>query len=312
MDLRRDGQLVDGVEIGDMGIKTTGNDLDNAWIQFTDVRLPKEAMLNRYADIVDDAYVQKVSGTRTMDMIGQRLYTGRVAVAQAALTFRRELFDRTRAYADSKRCWAPSGEPVLSGMPHLKALFDEAEAEAAAVESFVASCEAELGEGLKADVIPPTELTEAIAVCKVRAVETSIELCFRLKQEVGSFALMGDSGFAHQDFLQCCKFAEGDSRILMQKMARDQLRAFQKGAPLPDAEKTIATRLAQNMAKEVEASGDKQKAWDDNWKDVYELANGRSLGGIVVIAACAAGAGVGARATCASIFGVGLGVDPVA
>jgi len=55
-------------------------------------------------------------------------------------------------------------------------------------------------------------------------VETSIDLCFRLKQEVGSFALMDDAGFKHMDFLQCCKFAEGDSRILMQKMARDRLK----------------------------------------------------------------------------------------
>ena len=55
--------------------------------------------------------------------------------------------------------------------------------------------------------------------------ETSIDLCWRLKQEVGSYALMGSSGFKHLDFLNCCKFAEGDSRILMQKMARDRLRA---------------------------------------------------------------------------------------
>ena len=37
---------------------------------------------------------------------------------------------------------------------------------------------------------------------------------------------MGSSGFAHLDFLSCCKFAEGDSRVLMQKMARDRLRQF--------------------------------------------------------------------------------------
>ena len=34
MDLRREGKLVAGVSVGDMGVKTTGNDLDNAWISF--------------------------------------------------------------------------------------------------------------------------------------------------------------------------------------------------------------------------------------------------------------------------------------
>ena len=67
---------------------------------------------------------------------------------------------------------------------------------------------------LTEEVLPSTELTDAIAVAKVRAVDESIELCFRLKQEVGSYALMAGSGFEQMDFLQCCKFAEGDSRIL--------------------------------------------------------------------------------------------------
>ena len=31
IDLRKDGQLRPGVATGDMGIKTVGNDLDNAW-----------------------------------------------------------------------------------------------------------------------------------------------------------------------------------------------------------------------------------------------------------------------------------------
>ena len=35
-------------------------------------------------------------------------------------------------------------------------------------------------------------------------------------------------GFDQSDFLTCCKFAEGDSRVLMQKMSRDRYRAFLK------------------------------------------------------------------------------------
>ena len=35
------------------------------------------------------------------------------------------------------------------------------------------------------------------------------------------------------DFLQCCKFAEGDSRILMQKMARDKLKVPRRTHPHP-------------------------------------------------------------------------------
>ena len=47
--------------------------------------------------------------------------------------------------------------------------------------------------------------------------DEGIDFCHRLRQEVGSYALMSGTGFEHTDFLQCCKFAEGDSRILMMK-----------------------------------------------------------------------------------------------
>ena len=43
-----DGKLMPGITFGDMGRKTVANDLDNAWIRFTNVMLPKTALLSRY------------------------------------------------------------------------------------------------------------------------------------------------------------------------------------------------------------------------------------------------------------------------
>jgi hypothetical protein len=191
--------------------------LDNAWIQFNQIELPKSALLNRYADINESGEYTSVEGVAPFAMIGQRLYTGRVAVAQAALSYTRTLFQKTRAYADNKACWSavPGSEPMLSGIPQLRAIFQEADVALEELDQYVAQCEEELSECLKSERIPGTKLVEAIATAKVRAVEGCIDLSFRLKQEVGSFALMGDAGFAHLDFLQCCKFAEGDSRILV-------------------------------------------------------------------------------------------------
>jgi acyl-CoA oxidase len=122
-----------------------------------------------------------------------------------------------------------------------------------------------------------------IATAKVKAVEASIDLCWRLKQEVGSYALMGDSGFGTLDFLQCCKFAEGDSRVLMLKMSRDRLRRFAKDvkaagggrAAVPagqEAEVAICASLGKSLAA---AKGDKAAeaaVFDDKWEEVYALA----------------------------------------
>lgn len=139
MDLRRNGQLVEGVSVGDMGIKTTGNDLDNAWIALDNVHVPRTALLNRYAAVgADGAYKQASADIKPFEMIGQRLYTGRVAVAQAALSYRRRLFEKTKAYADAKPIPAfGRGTATLSSIPQLRALFAEAEVTAAALEEYL-------------------------------------------------------------------------------------------------------------------------------------------------------------------------------
>ena len=60
----------------------------------------------------------------------------------------------------------------------------------------------------------------------------------------------------------------------MQKIARDTMKRLSsdqwEGAT--DDEVALATKLGKDMQKEIAASGNKQKAWDDNWETVYALA----------------------------------------
>jgi len=52
-----------GISTGDMGIKTTGNDLDNAWIGFDDVRVPRSALLDAHCDVsADGTYARTTKG----------------------------------------------------------------------------------------------------------------------------------------------------------------------------------------------------------------------------------------------------------
>jgi len=106
-----------------------------------------------------------------------------------------------------------------------------------------------------------------VAVLKVKAIETSISVCFKLKQELGSYALMGGTGFEKLDYLQCCKFAEGDSRILMQKLTRDRLQAFAKSPTGQGKEAEACMKLGMSLK-----SGGKQ-AWNDNFELVYGIAD---------------------------------------
>lgn len=266
VELRKNGQLLPNVELGDMGVKTVGNDLDNAWIAFHGMRIPHSALLRKYGDVQPGdggSYISKTKGFTNMMMIGQRLFTGRVAVAQAALTFTRKLYESTRSYSDGKVCWGPKGNSNLTAVPQLGALYKHADKKLKRLEGFVGECERILSICVEKDEVPPLKLQDAIACAKIIASESSIDLCFRLKQDVGSYALMGGTGFGEMDFLQACKFAEGDSRILMQKLARDRVKAAKPlGSP---AEQALAGEL-QDIARK--GSG----AWDDNFEKVYDLA----------------------------------------
>merc|ERR1711988_1495160 len=224
------GQLTPGVSVGNMGSKTIANDLDNAWISFDSVRIDRTCMLDRFATIEGaDTYVSRGGETMRLVVIGQRLLTGRMCIAQAALVFARTLFKTTREYSDSKGVWNPAdSNAILSDVPQLAALYARADRELTEMEEFVGEIETQLCECLSKSRIPSPELVEAIAVCKIRGVGLATQLCFKLQQEVGSFALLGGGGFEHLDMLLCCKFAEGDERILMQKMARDRLKQVQE------------------------------------------------------------------------------------
>jgi acyl-CoA oxidase len=270
--------LLPGIRVEDMGYKTVANDLDNARVWFDKVRLPKSALLNKFADIKDNEYVQVGDERMRIEVIGQRLMTGRQAIAEAALLSCLCLHQKTEEYARNKVCNAINGETSLYSMPQLKAVFDESYRQLNEAIGFVAAVEKELNVHLKDGTIPSDELVDKIAVCKIRAISVSIERAHALRLEVGSYALMHDTGFELMDMLLCCKFAEGDSRILQMKLMRDRLKKIKKAglpasaiAALTDTEARKALLLANklNVGRDLEKMN---AAMVENYAEIYELA----------------------------------------
>ena len=91
----------------------------------------------------------------------------------------------------------PGGDVPLGKLPQLDAIFTEASKEMARLERYSSLVESELADCLRRKGIPGPDLVERIAVAKIGLVEKSLQLCFRLKQEVGSYALMVGTGFEH-------------------------------------------------------------------------------------------------------------------
>lgn len=279
------GNLLPGIRIEDMGAKTIANDLDNARVWFNNVILPKNSLLNKFSDISNNQYVQVRQEKMRIEVIGQRLLTGRLCIAEAALISARVLHMKTEKYAREKICNGLAGETSLYSMPQVRSVFEESYTAIDEMVGFVAAIEARLCTHLRNGTIPDADLVDAISVAKIRCIDVAIQTSHKLRLEVGSYALMHGTGFELMDMFLCTKFAEGDSRILQMKLTRDRLKKITKNGILPELLKLLGgsgvaeareSFAALSLARKLAPAGrDVQKmaiAMDTNWKSVYELA----------------------------------------
>jgi len=230
----------------------------------------------------------------TIDVIGQRLLTGRLVIASVQIRFVQRILLLCCSYAQSRKLPPPpSTQPednrmCLASLPHIRALFKSCERDLDAQAAFCSRIESALAPFLMRDSLVPAPLAEAISVAKIRGVDVALRCCRLLQEELGSQALMagdGHCGFVHADILLCAKFAEGDSRMLMQKLARDHLKQFQaRGAlavvdrfsldPLVRAEAALCMKIGGRLRAAAAAGAQAvYTAWNECWRDVYALAH---------------------------------------
>ncbi len=109
------GEVCDGVRIEDDGEKAGLNGVDNGLIWFDNVRVPREALLNRYGDVSPDgAYSSPIDNAnkRFFTMLGT-LVQGRVCVAGASVSAAKLALAIAIRYGLRRRQFGPpDGEEV--------------------------------------------------------------------------------------------------------------------------------------------------------------------------------------------------------
>ncbi|OXM50830.1 acyl-CoA oxidase [Amycolatopsis thailandensis] len=110
------GEDVSGVEIEDCGRKAGLNGVDNGRLTFTQVRVPREALLNRFGDVAEDGtYTSPIEsdGRRFFTMLGT-LIRGRVSVAGSAGSATKRALALAVRYGERRRQFArPDGDEVV-------------------------------------------------------------------------------------------------------------------------------------------------------------------------------------------------------
>ena len=112
------GTVLPGIEIEDCGEKLGLNGLDNGMIRFRDVRVPREALLNRYGDVTASGrYESPIENPnkRFFTMLGT-LVQGRVGISSASITAAKTALTIATRYGLRRRQFGPPGSmevPVL-------------------------------------------------------------------------------------------------------------------------------------------------------------------------------------------------------
>ena len=113
-----DGQVLPGIRIEDCGEKMGLNGVDNGRIWFDNVRVPRDALLNRYCDVSPDGvYTSPIENPnrRFFTMLGN-LVQGRVCISAASITAAKSALTIAVRYGLRRNQFGPPGDaeiPIL-------------------------------------------------------------------------------------------------------------------------------------------------------------------------------------------------------
>src|SRR3954453_15325736 len=115
-----DGTVLDGIRIEDCGPKPGLDGVDNGKLWFDGVRVPREALLDRYATVAEDGtYFSEIESAtkRFFSMLGT-LIQGRVSVCGAAINASKVALAIAVRHADARRQFGPPGGEEVTLMTY--------------------------------------------------------------------------------------------------------------------------------------------------------------------------------------------------
>jgi len=252
-----------GVTINDMGRKMGQNGVDNAKLAFREVRVPREMLLNRVANVSADGVLEsKVNSVRARFIAAlNQLLSGRLCLSSKGVGRAKQALTIAVRYAATRLCVGESGEsdtPILDYGLQQRALMPLiARTMAVSVvgmnlikDRFTHETCSNGAKGLGA-VSPETEvLCSGIKALNTWHVERVVSVC---RERCGGQGYLASNKFEEMlGDAHAIMTAEGDNSVLMMKVAKERL-AWAKTKP--------AAAVAEQFAGFVDVGNPEYLLW---------------------------------------------------
>ena len=280
------GQPLPGVSIEDCGRKAGLNGVDNGRITFDHVRVPREALLNRYGDVeADGTYRSPIESQakRFFTMLGT-LIRGRISVAGVAGSATKLSLELALRYGEARTQFENPGTglqpPVLDYLAHQRKLLPALATTFAlhfAQEELVSALHDVSGEREQRELESRAAGLKAVSTWHAtRTIQTCREAC-------------GGAGYLDENQLGQLKADtdvfttfEGDNTVLLQLVAKGLLTGYRDefaelgtlgmARVVADqvfgevVERTAARSLVQRLVDAAPGHGEEHEIFDRGWQ----------------------------------------------
>lgn len=205
------GNVIDGIEITDMGHKHTAEYLDNVCIKFTMLKVDKNSLMNRRV-------------IRNFYCIADRLLAGRIITGMTSLYACKIGVDIIRDFVKQKEIYRNADMETIKlyELPHIRNIFTEFDEIYTIGENMISNCIIELTHCIDKDQRASRDLVERINCLKILCTEKSRDTVYNIQKNLGSQSLLCMN--TNPNFYVPGVIAEGETGILRQKLVGDSIK----------------------------------------------------------------------------------------
>jgi acyl-CoA oxidase len=224
------GKVLDGITIGDCGLKMGLNGVDNGTISFDKVVIPKENMLDRFASINEKGEFESPvpsDNRRFFTMLGT-LVGGRIGIPRSALAAAKSGLTIAIIYGDQRRQFGPKGGsevPILNYRIHQRRLIPLL-AKAYAIHFALQYL---TNRFINKDGVEMQEIEALVAGMKAYSTWSTRDTLQECREACGGKGYLSENRIdALKNDTEVYTTFEGDNTVLMQLVAKSRLAEFRK------------------------------------------------------------------------------------